>query len=136
MQPSAEVSAVISGWFDAVAKGDLSWPDRHISTDEHFRVVGTDPKEWLSGKAAFDFLRNEAEALAGKVTVKVAEIEGFSEGDVGWGLAAPEITFAGGPTVKPRWSAVLRRENGIWKLIQVHSSFPVSNQDAFGGTPA
>ena len=96
------------------------------------RIIGTDPAEWLDGEPAFAFLRDEAGAVGGKVTIALRSLEGFAEGSVGWGAAVPEITLPEGNTVSPRWSAVFHREDGAWKLVQLHASVPVANEAAFG----
>jgi ketosteroid isomerase-like protein len=134
MEASDEIRDVIAGWFSAAASGDAGWRDRHVSRRADLRIIGTDPDEWLTGQPAFDFLRNEAETVGGRVSVVLREVEGFREGDVGWGAAVPEITLGDGSKVSPRWSAVFHREDGAWKLVQLHASVAVSNEAAFGDT--
>jgi hypothetical protein len=51
---------------------------------------------------------------------------------MGWGAARPTIELPDGRQVNPRWSAVFRREDGVWRLIQLHASFAIGNVDAFG----
>lgn len=135
MRESPELAKVIAGWFSAAAAGDASWRDRHVSRQPGLRIIGTDPEEWLSGGPAYEFLRNEAETVGGRVKVKIQEIEAFEEGDTGWGVALPEITLADGTTkVTPRWSAVFHREDGQWRLVQLHASIGRGNAEAFGRT--
>lgn len=134
MESSREIRDVIAGWFEAAVKGDVSWRDRHVSKLPNLRIIGTDPGEWLTGDPAFAFLRNEAATVGGKATISLREVEGFEEGDVGWGAAVPEITLLDGGKVMPRWSAVFHREDGAWKLVQLHASIAVSNETAFGDT--
>ena len=132
MESSREIREVIAGWFEAVVRGDVGWRDRHVSRDADLRIIGTDPDEWLKGEPAFAFLRDEAANVGGKVKVVLRELEGFREGNVGWGVAIPEISLPDGGRVVPRWSAVFRLEAGAWKLVQLHASVAVSNEAAFG----
>jgi ketosteroid isomerase-like protein len=132
MRVSREIRDIIAAWFGAVADGDARWRDDHVSTDPDLRLIGTDPEEWLSGPSAYDFFAREARAVGGKVTVRVLEVEGFEEGTVGWGSARPEITLPDGGQVTPRWSAVFHREDGSWKMVQLHASVAVGNAEAFG----
>ncbi len=132
MEPSPELREIIVGWFEAAAIGDVSWRDRHVSRQAGMRIVGTDPKEWLHGEQAYAFLKEEAERVGGKIKVIVPDAEAFTEGDVGWGVARPVITLPDGAQVSPRWSAVFHREEGQWKLVQLHASIGVSNEEAFG----
>ena len=134
MELSPELQEVIVDWFKAAAAGDASWRDRHVSRHPNLRIVGTDPEEWLEGERAYRFLKDEAESIGGKVQVQVPEVEAFSEGSVGWGVARPIITLGDGRQVSPRWSAVFRREDGGWKLVQLHASIAMINEEAFGDT--
>ncbi|MBI5289825.1 MAG: nuclear transport factor 2 family protein [Chloroflexi bacterium] len=134
MEASPELAEIIVNWFKAAETGDASWRDRHVSRHAKLRIVGTDPEEWLQGEPAYRFLKDEAENVGGKVQVQVAEVEAYRDGDVGWGLARPIITIADGRKVSPRWSAVFIREDGGWKLIQLHASVAIGNEEAFGDT--
>ena len=55
----------------------------------------------------------------------------FTEGTVGW--AADRPTFVvGGKEIPLRLTLVLHREGGEWKVVQLHSSIGVPNEEAFG----
>ncbi|MGQ0798309.1 MAG: nuclear transport factor 2 family protein [Methanobacteriota archaeon] len=113
MEPSAELREIIVGWFTAAAAGDVSWRDRHVSHAPELRIVGTDPNEWLKGEPAYAFLKTEAETIGGRIKLRVLEAEAYVEGNVGWGLARPEITLGDGTNVTPRWNAVFRKDEGL-----------------------
>ncbi len=132
MEPSPELRAVIDGWFDSVAAGDLTWADRHISVRDGVRLIGTDPREFLEGRGVYEFLKGEAEMLSGNVTVTRGDSEAFREGSVGWGVARPIITLPNGIEFAPRWSGVFHREDGVWKLVHCHASLGISNEEAMG----
>lgn len=136
MQRDTSLAGVIAGWFDSLAKADMTWRDRHVSRDPGLRIVGTDPDEWLSGEPAWAFLRDEAEAVGGRLDIDIGDVEAFSQGEIGWGVARPVIRLPDDRTVNPRWSAVFRKESGAWKLVQLHASFAVSNAQAFGDSVA
>ncbi len=78
MEPSQELRDVVTGWFKAVAAGDASWADRHVSRRGDVLLVGTDP----NGKKA-----------------------------------------------SPRWGDVFHREDGQGKLVQLHASIGVGNEE-------
>jgi ketosteroid isomerase-like protein len=134
MRPSPELREIIASWFKAAESGDAAWRDRHVSRDPNLRIVGTDPDEWLLGEPAYAFLKHEAETVGGRVRVSVREVEAFEEGSVGWGVAIPDITISDGRRVSPRWSAVFHREDGQWRMVQLHASIAVGNEAAFGDT--
>ncbi len=132
MEASAELREIIAGWFAAAVRGDAGWRDRHVSRNPYLRIVGTDPEEWLQGEPAYRFLKNEAETVGGKFAIRVGDVEAFSEGSVGWGVAHPVITLPDGRKASPRWSAVFHQETDGWKLVQLHASIGVPNAEAFG----
>jgi hypothetical protein len=132
MQASSELSGIIAGWFESVVKGDSSWADRYISRKAGTRLVGTDPKELLAGEQVAKFLKEEVQAMGNTVQISPGEPEAYQEGSVGWGLARPTITLPDGKQVFPRWSAVFHREDGEWKLVQLHASVGVTNEELFG----
>jgi ketosteroid isomerase-like protein len=105
------------------------WANAHVSLQAGTRLIGTDPEEVLAGDAVARFLRNEATALQGRAQVDPGEIEAFVHGDVGWGFARPVVSFTDGPSVSPRWTAVFQREEGTWKLVQLHASVSIANED-------
>lgn len=132
MERSAELERIIAAWFESVARGDVSWAQRHISRDGAVRLVGTDPDEWLQGERVADFLEEEVASMGGTAAVEPGEPEAYVEGSVGWGITRPRITFPDGRSVSPRWSAVFHREDGEWRLVQVHASVGVPNAAVFG----
>jgi ketosteroid isomerase-like protein len=134
MEASQDIRSVIADWFAAVAAGDAGWRDRHVSTQDSLRIIGTDPEEWLDGARAYAFLADEARSVSGKLRIELPSVEGYAEGSVGWGAARPEITLGDGRIVSPRWSAVFHREAEVWTLVQLHASIAIGNEIAFGDT--
>ena len=132
MQPSSELSTIIAAWFESVVKGDPSWVDRYISRKAGTRLVGTDPNELLAGEQVAEFLKEEVQAMGGVVKASVGEVEAYQEGSVGWGLARPTLTLPDGKQVFPRWSAIFHQEDGEWKLVQLHASIGISNEELLG----
>lgn len=132
MQQDIALRSVISGWFESLVNADNTWRDRHVSHDPDLRIVGTDPAEWLKGEPAYAFLKGEAESVGGHVKIDARDVEAFSQGDVGWGVARPVIELPDGNKVTPRWSAVFRKEDGAWMLVQLHASIAIGNDEAFG----
>ena len=94
--------------------------------------MGTNPEEWLQGERVAEFLKEEVEAMGGNVTISAGDPEAYSEGSVGWGVTRPMITLPDGRSVSPRWSAVFHREDGEWRLVQLHASIGVPNEEVFG----
>jgi hypothetical protein len=132
MEPSQELRDLIAGWFQAVERGDASWADRYVSRQSGARIVGTDPNEWMDGEQGAAFLSEEARALGGQVKVEMSDLEAFREGSVGWGIARPTITLPNGNQFSPRWAAVFHQENGEWRIVQLHASAGIPNEEVLG----
>lgn len=128
MEKSKEIADIIAGWFKAAEKGDGAYALTHVSRAPSTLLVGTDPKEWFRGKTAAQFLSNEAKSMGGQIKVKVGKVEAYKEGSVGWGIANPSITLPNGKIFQPRWSAVLHKEAGKWKIVQIHASAGIPNE--------
>jgi hypothetical protein len=132
MERAPELEEIIAEWFESASRGDGSWVDRHVSRDADVLLVGTDPNEWLQGPRVGEFLKGEAETIAGDVDISPGEPVAFREGDVGWGITRPTLTLPDGKSVSPRWSAVFRREDGDWKAVQIHASVGIPNEQLLG----
>jgi hypothetical protein len=135
MQPSPELRDVILAWFEAVANGDTSWPELHISHDARgIGIVADHPAEWMYGDAFIAMLKQEAANVVpdAKIQVEVREAEAFVEGSVGWGAARTILTLPDGRTVYPRWSATFHLEDNVWRVVQMHASLGARFEDVFG----
>jgi len=128
MQASSELRDVFQAWFRYLVAGDASWVERHVSSRAGVRLVGIGPAEWLEGPEVAEYFRGGARAWGGVVRVSAGEIEAYSEGSVGWGLACPILTLSNGRQLSPRWSAVFHREDGDWRLVQFHASLGIANE--------
>jgi hypothetical protein len=128
MERSTELEAFVQSWFEAATKGDSSVVDRHVSTSQGTRLIGSDPEEWLrGGPDVAEFLRGEVEGAAGSVQFLPNDTEAFHEGAVGWATTRVTIILSDGRRISPRWSSVLLQEDGAWKFVQTHASIGVPN---------
>lgn len=129
MERSPELEALVGTWFEAASRGDASLVDRHVSGHEGNRLIGSDPDEWLAGSMVADFLRGEAERSGGNVSFAPSETEAFEEGTVGSATTRLTVTLPDGKYVSPRWSAVLHKEDDVWRFVQTHASIAVPNDE-------
>lgn len=128
MERSSELEQLVAAWFEAATKGESSLIDDHVFGGDETRLIGSDPSEVFRGGAAVaEFLRGEVEGAAGSVTFSPTDIEAFAEGTVGWATTKLTITMPDGKYVSPRWSAVFRRERGLWEFVLTHASIGVPN---------
>lgn len=118
-------------FYDALADGDVSFLDRHISTAAEVRGIGTDPEEWWAGGRLVAVWKQQIEAMGGSMPLAPGDPEAYSEGSVGWVADRPMLKTPDGD-VQLRFTAVFRREDGEWKIVQSHGSLGVANEESFG----
>jgi ketosteroid isomerase-like protein len=130
VERSAEIEDLVERWFEAATRGDPSLVERHVSSEPGARLVGSDPAEWLQGGPAIaTFLRGEVTGGGGQVTFTPSEVEAYAEASVAWAATKLTLRLADGRHISPRWTSVLRREEGVWRFVQTHASIAVPNED-------
>lgn len=127
MDRSPELRELLLGFYEALSNGEASFIDRHFSAAEEARGVGTDPDEWWQGGRVADAWKEQLEAMGGTMPLVAGDPEAYVEGTVGWAADRPTLRLPGG-AVAVRLTAVFHREDGEWKLVQVHGSLGVPNQ--------
>jgi ketosteroid isomerase-like protein len=127
VQRAKDLEELVRDWFAKASRGDPSMVMTNVSEEPGVRLIGSDPSEQFRGAAVAEFLASEVANAGGHARFDPDDIEAFSEGSVGWATAQVRITLPGGQSVAPRWSAVLHREQDVWKFVQVHASFGVEN---------
>ena len=135
MEQSAELRDVMLKFYEALSSGDMSFIDRHISTSEHVRGIGTDPGEWWSGQKLLQVWKEQMVALGGTMPLTAGDLEAYADGNVGWAADRPRLDVGDGNPVALRLTAVFRKEDGDWKLVQSHGSIGLSNESTFGELP-
>jgi hypothetical protein len=125
MQESTAVAEALRTFFEKNASGDVTTFDEVVSSEEAVSAIGSTAAEWHSGQVA----ARDAYGLPG-VLIDAADVEAWENGDTGWAVARPQFTIPEGPSFRLRFTAVFLRENGAWKLIQLHASYPVPDEVA------
>lgn len=128
MDPSRELRELMLGFYEALAGGDPSFIDRHFSVADGARGLGTDPDEWWQGSRVADAWKEQLKAMGGSMPLVAGDPEAYSEGTVGWAADRPTLQLQGG-AVPVRFTAVFHKEEGEWKIVQVHGSLGVPNQE-------
>jgi len=99
MERSDELRDVMLQFYSALSSGDLAFIDRHFSTDEAVRGIGTDPSEWWSGRKLIDVWKEQIAALGGSMPITAGDVEAFADGDVGWVADRPTLDVGDGNPV-------------------------------------
>jgi hypothetical protein len=133
MQPSSELRNLMIRYWQAFAEGDVSFVEAHLSIDTGILGIGTDFTEWYEGAEVRHVFADQLKAVGG-VVITPGDIRAYEEGSVGWLADRPTFTFPGGAAFTARFTAVARREDGDWKLVQAHTSVGIPNDQLVGQT--
>lgn len=132
MRRSAEVRGTLLRFYEVFSAADLERLARIITQeDEGILVIGTDPddciegrEQWIAARKALMEGRWEGLRLeAGE------EPRGYEEGSMGWVADRPSVVMADGTTITMRLTGVVRREGGGWRLVHVHLSVGVPDEE-------
>ncbi len=123
MQPSLAVADALTTFFAKNASGDPSTFHDVVSRDDAVLAVGSSVLEWFSGQTAV----RGAYGLEG-FEIEPGPIDAWENGDTGWAACRPLFLAPGGATLRLRFTAVFVREDGAWKLIHLHGSYPVPDE--------
>jgi adenylate cyclase len=132
VEPSEEIRRVIDRWTKAIGEGDRETALARLSEHSGALVIGSDPAEWWLGPEARAVWGRQIEEL-GTLALTAHEIVAWEEGSVGW-ASVKETVESDGRSFDSRATYVLRLERGEWKVVQVHWSLPVANEEVLGRT--
>jgi hypothetical protein len=125
MQPSAEVRDAMLRFYDQLSASDVGSFDELVSQEPATLVIGTAPGEWVTERERMRF-GFEAEG----VRLEAGENPtGYEEGSLGWFVDEPTFFFPDGSSMDTRLTAVMHREGGRWKLVHMHVSVGVPDEE-------
>ena len=124
MEPSAGVGDAWLDFCDRLSAGDVASFDRLVSSHPATVVIGTAPGEIVRER---DRLRFGSEAEG--VRLQPGSPEAYEEGSLGWLTDEAAFGFPDGSTMATRVTAVFRSEDGSWKLVHMHVSVGVPDEE-------
>ena len=125
MQPSDSVRDAMLRFMDRLSANDVPAFDSIVSSDPATLVIGTAPGEWVVER---DRLRYGFE-VEGVTMRPGARAAAWEIGDAGWFVDEPTMTYPDGSSIATRLSAFFERENGAWKLVHMHVSVGVPDEE-------
>lgn len=131
MKRSSEIEQLMRDVAKALEQGDIAFVEDRTSRQPGTVVIGSAAEEYTRDHDRIFGLYREATPEAPMhVHVRMDEVRGYEQDDVGWadGIGTFE---RGGDSVEVRHTAVLRREDGRWRLVQTHASIGVPNERLF-----
>jgi ketosteroid isomerase-like protein len=131
MRRSAEVRDALLRFYEVFPAGDLEdFAQIIVRENEGVVVIGTDPAQWTEGReqwiAAREAVVHEMEGLrleAGE------EPHCYEEGSMGWVADRPRVVLPDGNAISTRLTGVVRREEGEWRLVHIHISVGVPDEE-------
>jgi ketosteroid isomerase-like protein len=123
MRQSQEVRHAILRYYDRISASDVASFDELVSEEPATLVIGTAPGEWVTERERLRF-GFEAEG----VRLEAKDPVGYEEGSSGWVVDQPAFVFADGSVMQSRLTAVMHQEDGRWKLVHMHLSVGVPDE--------
>ncbi len=126
LRRSAEVEAVVEQFYELMRKGGS--PGQLLSP-ELTVAIGTDEEEWWDdyGTAITAYITQFA--AMGSCGVQSSSPRGYSDGDVGWFEDRALFLLRDGTSVPIRFTGVVHREDGRWRVVQTHVSIGTPNSE-------
>jgi class 3 adenylate cyclase/ketosteroid isomerase-like protein len=127
---SEELSAITARLWAAFRRGDAQAVIGRLSLVDGVTGFGTDESEYFDDPETFvQYLKLQFEAMP-NLPVGDAEIDAWSEGDVGWAVLRSTVTATS--VIALRATFVYHLESDEWKLVHGHWSVGAPNQEVFG----
>jgi hypothetical protein len=124
MAPSTEIRDTVLEFYRRMLAGESDAANDLISRDPALVFIGS-AGEWVDDQAT---LRSGTQ-VPGEGVVAGANPVAYADGDVGFFADQPTWQFADGTKVEMRLSAVLRREAPGWRVVHVHMSVAVPDNE-------
>ena len=119
METSTEVR---DGWLrfcERMSASDVAAFADVVSTQAHL-VIGNAPGEWIDDRSR---MRHGFEAE--RVALAPGAPEGYVDGSLGYVVDQPTFAFPDGSSIGVRVTAVFRQEDATWRLVHMHVSVGV-----------
>ena len=111
-------------FYDRLSASDVASFDSIVSSDPSTVVIGTAIGEIHRDRAK---LRSGFEAEGARIVA--GDPIGYEEGSMGWVIDEPSFVFGDMAPVKTRLTAVFHREDDAWKMVHMHVSVGVPDEE-------
>ena len=132
MEQSTELRDFVLSSYQARQRGTaVDFWERHLSQQDGVLVIGTDPDEWWLGYTAILEMAKSGDGGLEVSTIE-SDPQAYAEGTVGWFADNFEWKLPNGAAIAARLTGVCHKEDGDWKIVQMHVSIGIPNEEAFG----
>ncbi|MDH5312842.1 MAG: nuclear transport factor 2 family protein [Actinomycetota bacterium] len=126
MQSSPDVRAAMLRFYDRLSAGDVDAFDSIVSSDPATVVIGT-----AIGEIHRDRAKLRAGFEAEGIELVASDPVAYEEESMGWVIDEPTFVFGDVGRVVTRLTAVFHREGDTWKLVHMHASVGVPDEEVF-----
>ena len=131
MQQSAAVRSGILRFYERFSAADAAGFAEVIARAEGVSVIGTGPGEGHDDRD--DWIATYEQMMGGEMAgtrLEAGDPRAYEEGSLGWGVDEPQFVFPDGSRLPTRLTAVLSEEGGDWKIVHLHFSVGVPDEQA------
>jgi SnoaL-like domain len=128
MDRSPEVEHLAIAWLAGMKAGDTAAVARLFVASEATTVIGNGADQWFTGDAYTRKRLDNSIGENGGIPFEPGSPIGWAQGDTGWFADQVTIVFPA-KTIPLRMTGVALRQDGMWRLVQLHVSASVSDED-------
>ena len=132
MDRSREVEQLAAAWLAGMKAGDAAAVASLFAEGAATTVIGNGADQWFTGDAYTGKRLAESLAEHGGIPFEPGSSMGWAAGDTGWFADQVTIAFPA-RTIPLRMTGVAVRQHGAWRLVQLHVSAAVSDEDLLTG---
>jgi uncharacterized protein (TIGR02246 family) len=134
--PKDELSTLIRDWYYAASEGQMEQFLSAFAQDNDAVYFGTDPEEQWYGHDQIRSFFEDLFRTYGKWTIMSKNLKVHQIGEVALFSDEVELSARYGESSiaqDARMTGALTRQDGKWKILQVHFSFGVPNSELLPG---
>lgn len=132
MDRSPDVERLAVAWLAGMKAGDPAAVAALFAEHEATTVIGNGADQWFTGDAYTRRRLDQSLGEHGGIPFEPGALTGWATGQVGWFAGQVTIVFPG-TTIPLRMTGVAVRPDGTWRLVQLHVSAAVSDEDLLAG---
>jgi hypothetical protein len=132
MDRSADVERLAVAWLVGMKAGDAAAVAALFAEHEATTVIGNGADQWFTGDTYTRRRLDQSLGEHGGIPFEPGSLAGWAAGEVGWFAGQVTIVFPA-TTIPLRMTGVAVRQDGTWRLVQLHVSAAVSDDDLLAG---
>jgi hypothetical protein len=128
MQPCEELKDIVLHHYRKFDSREQADSIKEIySLQEGVTIIGNDPNEWFDDRdSIIAFMKAGSSS---KMDIAVQNLKAYSEDNVGWTMDRVTIRLPNGNELVVRHTRIFHKENGAWKMVHLHVSIAVPNEN-------